>query len=162
MRNGPERFAGRRVGALVSDGVDAGTLASLRAALEAEGAMLQLVAPTVGGVRDSEGNELAVDGSWPGAVGAVRRRRHRSRARWGRAVAADHRARTFLADAHAHAKFIARTETAAALFAAAGLGDDALDEGHHLLDGGANSAEAFIAACRGLRHWARTEAMATP
>ncbi|MGE0729164.1 MAG: catalase [Acidimicrobiia bacterium] len=157
VRNGPERFAGRRVGALVSDGVDAGTLASVRAALEAEGALLQLVAPTVGGVRDSDGNELPIDQKLsggpsvlfdavviaPGPAGADR-------------LAGDHHARTFLADAHAHAKFIARTSTAAPLFDAAGLDGDGLDEGHHLLDGGSSTADAFVAACRQLRHWART------
>ncbi|MGN6606588.1 MAG: catalase, partial [Jatrophihabitans sp.] len=53
LLNGPKSFAGRKVGALVTDGVDADVLAALRKALKAEGAMLKLVAPEVGGVKDS-------------------------------------------------------------------------------------------------------------
>ena len=55
IQNGPQSFAGRKVGALVTDGVDAGILEALRNALKAEGAMLKLVAPEVGGVKDSAG-----------------------------------------------------------------------------------------------------------
>jgi len=50
IRNGPDSFAGRKVGALVTDGADGALLDALRAALEEEGAMLELVAPTVGGI----------------------------------------------------------------------------------------------------------------
>ncbi len=50
--NPPESFAGRKVGALVTDGVDAGLVEALRGALEEEGAMLEIVAPTIGGVRN--------------------------------------------------------------------------------------------------------------
>ena len=56
IKNGPKSFAGRKVGALVTDGVDADVLAALGKALKAEGAMLKLVAPEVGGVKDSDGH----------------------------------------------------------------------------------------------------------
>ena len=46
--NGPESFAGRKLGALVTDGADAKLIGALRTALEAEGATLEIVAPTVG------------------------------------------------------------------------------------------------------------------
>ena len=55
VKNGPESFAGRKVGALVTDGVDAKILAALCKALRAGGAMLELIAPEVGGVKDSAG-----------------------------------------------------------------------------------------------------------
>jgi len=45
IRNGPQSFAGRKIGVLVSDGVDAELLGALKAAAEAEGAMVELVAP---------------------------------------------------------------------------------------------------------------------
>jgi catalase len=47
VRNGPKSFKGRKVGVLVTDGVDAGLLAALEEAALAEGAMVELVAPTV-------------------------------------------------------------------------------------------------------------------
>ncbi|MGI8757294.1 MAG: hypothetical protein ACR2MB_15845, partial [Acidimicrobiales bacterium] len=45
----------------MADGSDAKTLRTLRRAVEAEGAELAPVAPTVGGVTDSDGAELAID-----------------------------------------------------------------------------------------------------
>ena len=55
IKNGPKKFASRKVGALITDGVDAGVLTALAKALKAEGAMLKLIAPEVGGVKDSAG-----------------------------------------------------------------------------------------------------------
>src|SRR4029453_18573401 len=43
--NGPSSFAGRKVGALVTDEVDSATLQALRTALEKEGALLEIGAP---------------------------------------------------------------------------------------------------------------------
>ena len=60
VKNGPKSFAGRKVGVLVTDGVDAELLKALAEAVKAEGAMLKLVAPEVGGVEAS-------DGTWYGA-----------------------------------------------------------------------------------------------
>ena len=75
LKNGPKSFAGRKVGALVTDGVDADLLAALRKALKAEGAMLKLVAPEVGGVKDSAGTWHDADEKLEGGpVGPVRRR----------------------------------------------------------------------------------------
>jgi catalase len=60
IRNGPKDFKGRKVGALVTDGVDARLLTALREAVEAEGAMLELVAPMVGGVTATDGTLIPV------------------------------------------------------------------------------------------------------
>jgi catalase len=46
---------GRKVGALVSDGVDGELLEALRGALAEEGAQLKIIAPMVGGVEAAEG-----------------------------------------------------------------------------------------------------------
>ena len=64
--NGPKSFAGRKVGALVTDGVDAKLIGALRTALEAEGATLEIVAPTVGGVQMSDGKPLKADHKFGG------------------------------------------------------------------------------------------------
>lgn len=58
LLNAPESFAGRKVGALVTDGVDRKILQGLRDALDKEGAMLTLVAPQAGGVEASDGTFL--------------------------------------------------------------------------------------------------------
>ena len=120
----------------------------------AEGALVELVAPKIGGVDASDGSSIA---GRPEArrrpVGALRRRRHprlrgRRRRRWPPSPAA----RDFVADAFAHCKFIGYTDAAMPLLDAAGLAG--LDEGFIELDG--NAAD-FISRCRQLRHWAPSD-----
>lgn len=55
LLNGPDSFEGRKLGALVTDGVDIETVRALFSALEAEGAVMEIVAPNVGGVEASDG-----------------------------------------------------------------------------------------------------------
>ena len=57
IKNGPDSFEGRKVGALVSAGADAALLNKLQAAIEKEGAVMEVIALKVGGVE-------AADGSW--------------------------------------------------------------------------------------------------
>jgi catalase len=157
VRNGPDSFSGRRVGALVSDGCDAKTLRSLRAALTAEGAELMLVGPSRSGVSDSDGTELAIDEQVDGgpsvlfdAVALVLTPDGAAR------MAATPTARDFVSDAHAHCKFIACGPNSAALLEAAGLTEPMRDDGYIELGSTKRSAEAFVEACRSLRHWDRS------
>jgi len=62
-----------------------------------------------------------------------------------------HPARTFLADAHAHAKFIGVSEGAQALLERVGV---TTDDGMKPLKSAAD-AKAFINACASLRFWER-------
>lgn len=156
IRNGPESFAGRRVGALVTDGADAKTLRALRRALKSEGAQLMLVGPTREGVTDSDGNQLVIDEQVDGgpsvlfdAVAIVLTEDGAA------AMAATPTARDFVADAHAHAKFVACGPNADPLLEAAGLDESMRDDGYLALGSTKKSAEAFVAACRDLRRWAR-------
>jgi catalase len=55
--NGPKRFEGRKLGILVTDGLDAKLLKGLIAAITKENAVFEIIAPKVGGV-------TADDGSW--------------------------------------------------------------------------------------------------
>ncbi len=55
LLNGPESFKGRKIGVLVTDGVDGSLLAGLEEAVMAEGAMMEIVAPMIGGVKTSDG-----------------------------------------------------------------------------------------------------------
>ena len=153
VENGPSSFAGRKVGALVTDGSDAAVLRALRRALTKEGALLELIAPTVGGVTTSDGERVAAHQSVAGgpsvlydAVAVL------PSAAGVELLAADPNARDFVTDAHAHAKFIGFGPDAAPLFAATGL-SALVDDGYVALD--ARSATTFVETCRAVRLWSR-------
>lgn len=63
----PDTLKGRLVGILVTDGADGNQVAAIRAAAEAAGAQVQLIAPKVGGVVLKDGNRLKVDRQLQGA-----------------------------------------------------------------------------------------------
>ena len=152
--NGPQSFAGRKIGILVTDGVDVSILNELKAEAEKEGAMVEIVAPMVGGVEASDGNwveaKQKVDGGpsilydavavLPSAEGA-------------KLLSKLPPARDFVTDAFAHVKFVAHTPEAMPLFEATGIAPE-MDEGFVELKPGSGAA-AFIEACRNLRFWAR-------
>ncbi len=146
-------FRGRKIGVLVSDGADAGMLKALMAAATAEGAMIELVAPKVGGFTDSAGTlheaQQKVNGG-PSVLYdavAVLVSEQGAKLLLGEATAKD-----FLNDAYAHAKFIGCSEASAALFAKAGLTE--MDDGIIPLNTAAD-AKKFVEACRKLRFWMR-------
>ena len=154
VRNGPASFAGRKVGVLVSDGVDAELFAALRKALESEGAKLEVVAPMVGGVKASDGTWIDGDEKVDGgpsvlydAVAVL------CTGKGAETLAGEATARDFVSDAFAHRKFIAHVDGARPLLEAAGIAGQ-LDEGCFALAGD-DDAGSFVTACRDLRHWAR-------
>jgi catalase len=155
LKNGPENFAGRKVGALVTDGADAKILAALAKALKKEGAMLKLIAPEVGGVKDSDGALHAADEKLEGgpsvlfdAVAIL------PSAEGAAELATFPAARDFVADAVAHRKFIAYVEPAAPLLEKAAAD---IDAGFILLTG-AKDCTRFVEECRKLRFWHRAGA----
>jgi catalase len=152
--NGPEAFAGRKVGALVTDGADADILAALRRALEREGALLKLAAPMVGGIEASDGSFLEADEKIDGGPSVLFDAVALLPSAQGAAMLANEAtARDFVADAFAHLKFIGYGAAAEPLLKKAGVLED-LDEGMLPLEN-ADDAEAFVAACRKLRFWPR-------
>ena len=66
-------------------------------------------------------------------------------------LAKSHAAKTFVADAFAHFKFIAHSDAAKPLLDAAGVAPDA----GFMPVAGKRDAQAFIEACGKLRHWDR-------
>ncbi len=156
LRQGPDSFAGRKLGLLLTNGADAATLASLRAAAEAEGATVEVIAPAVGGVDLSDGTRVPADQQVDGAP-AVLYDAVAILAEPGaaRVLAARPAARDFVTDAVAHCKFIGYTSGAAALLLAAGLPADPAGTDHGFVDLAEHAPAAFIARCRALRHWAR-------
>lgn len=152
--NGPESFKGRKVGCLVTDGTDIALVKALKTALEKEGALIEFVAPMVGGVKASDGTWIEakqkINGGpsvlydavaiLPGPDGAEM-------------LANESTAKDFVNDAFAHAKFVAYSKPAMTLFEKAGLKAD-MDGGFTELKA-AKDAQAFVTACRKLRFWER-------
>ncbi|WP_318246373.1 catalase [Salipiger thiooxidans] len=153
LKNGPDSFKGRKLGILVSDGMHRGIYDALVDAVEAEGGMVEVIAPKVGGVKTSEGDMLPanqkIDGGPSVLYDAVA------------IVVSDEGARElagmlpgkqFVADAYGHCKFIALTPEAAPLFEAAGVNSEA--EGVMTLKKPAAAAD-FLEACHAVRVWDR-------
>lgn len=154
LRNGPDSFRGRRLGVLVTDGIDAGLLAGLEDAIAAEGAVLAIVAPTAGGVTASNGARIAADEKIDGGPSVLFDAVAILATPEGMEQLKDHSpARDFVNDAFAHCKFIGYNSEALPLFVSAGL-DKKLDDGCLPLQT-TGDIVTFLDACRHLRHWKR-------
>jgi catalase len=157
VKNGPDDLAGRKLGVLVSDGVDADLVQAVQAAAEAREVNVELVAPAVGGVTCSDGSVLAadqkVDGGPSVLYDAVLVLLSVDGAQRLSSVPA---ARDFVTDAFAHCKFIGHTEAAGTLLDGAGLAGMA-DDGVLRVDEAAD-VEPFLTACAPLRYWPRQSA----
>jgi catalase len=152
LLNGPESFAGRKLGVVVTSGSDKAVVRAVAAAFEGVGAVVEYVAPAIGPVRLKGGGTItpdhAIDGGpsvlfdavalLPSADGAADLA--------GRASARD-----FVADAFAHHKLVGVGAHADALLAAAGVEPD---DGFVELASG-DDAEVIATRCGSLRHWER-------
>jgi catalase len=158
--NGPTSFTGRKVGALVTDGADSAILQALRTALEKEGALLEIIAPQVGGVEASDSAWIDAAQQLQGGPSVLYDAVALLPSADGlESLGQEPTARDFVADAFAHCKFIGYVEAALPLFAQAGV-PESRDAGCIALAGPEDCA-AFIAACRQLRFWPR-EAVLQP
>lgn len=147
-------FRGRKLGCLISDGVDGMLIQALADAVKQQGGQLEIVAPQVGGVKTQQGDWIEanqqIDGGPSVLYDAV-------------VIAVDPAAaemlsrhstvRDFIADAYAHLKYIGFNAAAKPLLAAAGVpvaGDEALIELT-----GSDAASAFVDQAKHLRLWKR-------
>jgi catalase len=154
LANGPDSFAGRKIGVLVTTGADAGLIAGLQEAAEAEGANVEFVAPAVGGITASDGAPIKVSQQVDGGPSVLYDAVVLLPSKAGAAsLARIPAARDFLTDAYAHCKFIGCPEEAVPLLEATGL-SGLTDAGIVTLNGQHGPAD-FIAACRALRFWDR-------
>ncbi len=157
LKNPPGTFMGRKLGILITDGVDAKLLAALEDAIVAEGAVAERIAPMVGGVTASDGSLVEahhkIDGGPSVLFDAVA------------ILAGDEGilgllklppARDFVSDAYAHYKFVGFSQAAVKLFQKVGLPDD-LDDGFAALDA-PKDIKPFIASLYDLRFWDRRDA----
>jgi catalase len=158
LANGPGSFAGRKLGILVSDGVEAGKLAELTSAAEQAQVNVEIVAPVVGGVEASDGQRVPADQKIDGGPSVLYDAVVVLGSKQGAPLLAVlPAARDFVADAFAHCKFIGFTGDSAPLFEAAGLAS-LLDDG--FADLGQLSAADFLSRCAQLRFWPRQAVIA--
>ena len=154
VKNGPQSFAGRKLGLLVTDGADAALIDAIIDAVEGADAMCEIVAPKIGGATLSDGKLLAAKQKIDGgpsvlydAVAIV------VSVEGGQMLAMDAAAKDFVTDAFAHCKFIGLSAETQPLLVKAGIADD-LDDGCFALKA-KGDAKAFVDALAPLRFWAR-------
>ena len=161
LRNGPERFEGRKLGVLVTDGVSAELIPALRSEFEGAGAMVEIIAPEVGGVKASDNSWIEGDEKLEGAPSVLYDAvAVLPSAKGGEALAKTPAAKDFITDAFTHCKFIASTAEAQPLFQKAGIAED-LDAGVFALKS-RDDIGAFLKACGKLRHWDRGTKVGQP
>ncbi len=156
VQNGPHSFKDRRLGILVSDGVDSSLLAGLKAAATKEGADVAIVAPTIGGVDARDGTHIAADYRINGGPSVLFDAIAILVSPSGAAkLSTEATAKDFISDAYAHLKFIAYNDAAIPLLEKAGV-SNMLDEGVVQLKENSDSTK-FIHACGKLRLWSRQD-----
>lgn len=158
IENGPDTFAGRKLGIFVSEGAPASLVKGLRTAIKKVGATCEIVTPKIGGVSLDNGDTLEGDEKIDGgpsvlydAVALVLGEESVED------LADDAPSRDFVADAFAHCKFIGFNESARAMFEAVGLADN-LDDGCVDLST-QKSAKGFVEDLSALRYWQRETAV---
>ncbi len=145
----PDTLKGRAVGILVTDGADGAVVDAVKAAAEAEGATVKIVAPKIGGVKLKGGKTLKADGQLAGTPSVVFDAVALVLSEAGCAELLNESAAIdFAAHAFAHLKAIGHTAEAQPLLDKAGVAADAgvvdLTEG----------AEAWLEQAR-TRQWDR-------
>jgi catalase len=154
IENGPESFAGRKIGVLVNTGTDVPLLKKFQAAAKNEGATVELIAPKVGGVEGSDGHWIEVQHMIDGAPSVLFDAVALLLSEEGvNLLTGEAAVRDFVADAFAHCKFIGFTDAATPLIQKAGVDPEA-DEGMMVLKNNKSTA-AYVESCRKLRLWAR-------
>jgi catalase len=145
---------GRKIGALVTDGVDGTRLKALLAAVEKEGAELALVAQRIGGVTQADGALLKVDMALSGAPSVLFDAvALLVSAEAVRPLLKDAAAIDWIRDAFGHLKVLGYEGPAEQLFEKGGIADD-LDDGIIELNTAAG-IKRFIGAAKLQRVWDR-------
>jgi catalase len=154
LLNPPATFEGRKVGALITEGVSINLVTALKKALDNEGSALEFIAPTIAGVKASDGSWIEAHQAIKGgpsvffdAVALLISEQQVNQ------LTDEPAARDFVADAYAHTKFIAYTESAKP-FLTRVVAADKLDDGFIEIKG-VKDISTFIADCRKLRFWER-------
>jgi len=154
--NPPKTFEGRKVGVVITDGVNRGLLDNLKKEIAALGATIELVAPAVGGVVSDDGTHIPANQKIGGAPSVLYDAVALLPSEAGATLLMKNGAAIeFILDAFGHCKFIGWVSAAAPLFEKAGIAGD--------LDGGCielaspKSVVQFLDSCRNVRFWEREQ-----
>jgi catalase len=154
IQNGPNRFEGRKLGILLTEGADAAKFNALKAAVKDQGGVCEVLTPEVGGVSLNDGSAIGGDQMLKGgpsvlydAVALI------FGAKSGDVISEKPEARDFVADAFAHCKFIGFSPEALPLLDKAGIAGT-VDEGMIQLSNSTNVAK-FVSLLGQLRLWER-------
>lgn len=155
LKNGPSTFAGRKIGVLITDGTDADLLDGLIDAAKQENALVEIVAPVVGGVTTLDGQKRPAQQKLNGgpsvlydAVVLL------ASAEGTQQLLNEATARDFVADAWAHAKFIGFSHNCVDLLRKGGIMEGDEDEGLIQVESESDMRD-FVVKCRALRYWPR-------
>ncbi|SLN65735.1 Catalase C [Roseivivax jejudonensis] len=155
LENGPESFAGRRLGLLLTDEVDRAKVDALLKAAADASVTVTVVAPQIAGVVAEDGTHIPanekIDGGPSVLFDAVAILASDSGAQ---ALAQMHEARKWVADAYAHGKFIYYGEGVKPLLDAAGVSSARRDSG--MIPASEVAPGDFLTACTDLRVWDRS------
>ncbi|MFC0205450.1 catalase [Novosphingobium soli] len=155
IARGPQSFAGRKLGILVTDGASASLVKALVAAVEKQPAIYEFVTPKIAGATLDDGTMVEgkqkIDGGPSVLYDAVALVLSEDGAAM---LAEDKTAKDFVSDAFGHGKFIGYTAEALPLLERAGIASADHDEGLIALEK-AGDATAFLKALAPLRVWDR-------
>ena len=160
----------RQIAFLTADGVDGDSVSKMKAALEAEGAVVKIIAPNASAVKDASGNEIKVDHSFltfssvlvdaiyiPGGEKSIHK------------LIATPKAVHFIDEAFLHCKAIALDKSAVKLIEKSYVSsylnkqaDQLEDLGLLVGDSGESSSNSFIKAIGKHRFFAREEGRKVP
>lgn len=152
--NPPKTFEGRKVGILVTDGIDDSLFNALIAQIDKEKATYEIIAPTVGGVETAGGKLIPANQKIEGAPSVLYDAVVILTSKDGVAQLTKlPAARQFATDAFNHLKIMGFTKEARSLFEKAGI-HVAPDDGF-IEFAKADDTGRFISACRKVRDWSR-------
>ncbi|HWV13709.1 MAG TPA: catalase HPII, partial [Sphingobium sp.] len=155
VKNGPDSFAGRKLGILVSDGAPVALVKALTKEIESLGAVYEIIAPKTAGALLDDGTiaeaKQKIDGGPSVLYDAVALILSADGAAQ---LTMDKAAKDFVSDAHAHCKFIAYVDDALPLIERAGVLQADMDDGFVRLEG-PDDVEPFLTLCAQVRLWDR-------
>ncbi|WP_119271485.1 catalase [Taklimakanibacter deserti] len=155
VQKAPATIKGRKIGVLLSNGVDGSLVKQLRKAVEAEGAVLAVVCRKISGVVLADKSKLPADQALSAAPSVFFDAVVLLTSEAGNSDLQDEAAAIdWIRDAYGHLKTLGFSQPAYELLAKAGLGDR-LDEGFIKLDGNQGSMDRFIESCKRQRIWDR-------
>jgi len=156
-----ETIKGRKIGMLLGDGADDKLLDNLKQAAQTEGAMVEIVAPKVGGITTKGGKKIAANHAVSGAPSVLFDAVVIAASEQGmKDLVAEAAAVNWVRDAFAHLKIIGHVHAALPLFEKASV-NVAADEGTLSVEGD-GGIKNYIAAAKKGRIWHREPAVESP